>query len=345
MFLPTDITELPLRPAASQISQNDWDVLSRFWHPVARASEVGDAPVAVTLLDVELVLFRSKGAVTGALDMCPHRWVRLSAGTVCEGAIVCRFHGLAFDGSGQCVDVPALGRAAKMPPKYRVRTFRTQIRYGMVWVCLDDNSQESIANYPSLEDVHDNAIGFAAVWQWPMSAARQIENFIDLAHLPFVHATTLGGDPTARIRPATIENRDRSFLCTTTYVETVPFEKPTECELSYEIFAPFAVDFRSRPLGGTGFRSVNVASPTSAHTCRVFQLLVRGEPGEVFQEPWALDPGTGGPGIINQQDIDVLQHLRIHDLPLNERLEIHLPVDNVSFAYRESLRRLGLGRR
>ncbi|EJL30779.1 Rieske (2Fe-2S) domain-containing protein [Caulobacter sp. AP07] len=344
MFLPIDAAPPTVRPTSSEIRPGDWAVLARFWHPVAKAEDLAEAPLAVKLLDVDLVLYRAQDGVTAALDMCPHRWIRLSAGTVTDGNIVCPFHGLAFDGTGQCVHVPALGRTAKLPASYRVATFRTAIKYGMIWVCLDDDSQEPLPTFEALEGYDISALGFGNVCLWPMSAARQIENFFDLAHLPLIHATTLGGDPNGKIKPARIEERDQSLLFTASFVETVPFEKPTECFLSYELLLPFGINFQSRPDGGQGFASVNIASPTTAHTCRVFQVIPVGKPGDIFDAPPVFGSPSDGPGVINQQDIDILSHLRIQDLPISEKLEIHLPVDNVSSAYRRRLRQLGLGR-
>lgn len=343
MFLPLDAGPPPLRPAASAIAQQDWEVLARFWYPVATRAEIGAAPFAATLLDVDLVLYASGDGITAAVDLCPHRWVRLSSGTVTAGAITCPFHGLTFNGTGQCVRVPALGRDARLPASYRVRTFRTECRHGMLWVCLDDASTETLPEFPTLHGRDDSALAFG-IWTWPMSAARQIENFIDLAHLPFVHASTLGGDQEAKVAPARIEERATSIFLSATFVETVPFETPTRCDLTYEVFLPFAIDFSSTPDGATGFRSVNIASPVTAHRCRVFQIIVRGAPGEIFDDAGPIALPDGGPGVINQQDIDILSTLRIPDLPLTEKAEIHLPVDNVSAAYRRRLRQIGLGR-
>jgi phenylpropionate dioxygenase-like ring-hydroxylating dioxygenase large terminal subunit len=346
MFIPLSAAVPPLRPACSQITQNDWNVLSRFWYAVALVSEVTDAPIRAQLLDVELVLFRSGPQITAALDRCPHRWVRLSAGKLSDGNLICAFHGLTFAGSGQCIRVPALGdRAAKIPVSYRLRTFRSEVRYGMVWVCLDDESSECVPTYPLLTGYHESALEFAPAYQWPMSAARQIENFVDLAHLPFVHASTLGGDPNARQLPPTIEQREGCLIFRAHYVETVGFDQPTEFEFTYAVYLPFSIEFKTEAAGGLGFQSMNIASPTTAHSCRVFQLIARGTPGEVFENVGApRSTPEDGPGLINQQDIDMLKQLVIPDLPLTEKLEIHLPVDNVSMAYRERLRELGLGR-
>ncbi|GAY78097.1 hypothetical protein NBRC111894_3651 [Sporolactobacillus inulinus] len=48
---PTDCTFTP----------QDWNVLINYWYPVAESAQVSDQPLAVTLLDVALVVYRAKG--------------------------------------------------------------------------------------------------------------------------------------------------------------------------------------------------------------------------------------------------------------------------------------------
>ena len=56
---------------------------SAWWHPVALAGEVAQAPVAVQLLEQPVVLWRdATGAVQAFADQCPHRGARLSLGRV-----------------------------------------------------------------------------------------------------------------------------------------------------------------------------------------------------------------------------------------------------------------------
>src|SRR5687768_5266404 len=60
------------------------------WYAVARRVEVGDRPVAVTLLATSVVLFRAVGGdVVAAPDRCPHREAPLSIGTIADGCLVC----------------------------------------------------------------------------------------------------------------------------------------------------------------------------------------------------------------------------------------------------------------
>ncbi|MBC8924520.1 Rieske 2Fe-2S domain-containing protein, partial [Escherichia coli] len=63
----------PVPPRHCTFDVRDWEILSRYWHPVAFASDVTDRPLAVTLLDERVVLLRSGGAIVAARDVCPHR--------------------------------------------------------------------------------------------------------------------------------------------------------------------------------------------------------------------------------------------------------------------------------
>jgi len=69
-------------PRNCTFSRTDWEVLSRFWYPVAFSSEIGAAPFAATLLDQKLVLYRHADGISCFTDLCLHRGVPLSMGWV-----------------------------------------------------------------------------------------------------------------------------------------------------------------------------------------------------------------------------------------------------------------------
>jgi vanillate O-demethylase monooxygenase subunit len=336
MFLKADSVPSPsLRPARSEISPQDWEILSRFWYPVAELSEIGDAPLGVKLLDVELVLFKGKSGIAIALDRCPHRHVRLSAGAVSAGEIICPYHALSFDESGRCTHVPAVTRGAKLPPSYRVGVFPVQIRYGLVWTKLAE-SDHSIPEFP---DVGDSGVVFIKTRTWPVSSARQVENFFDLGHLPVIHGATLGGNPADPIVPGTVTHDADAVTLTARYIETPFGGTPRPCQYVYRVVLPFAIDFTVQDDTGHDMRLFDLASPRSAHECRVFQFMK--DTRDVDENHRALIEGIDA---VNLEDIGVLEQMVQDDLPLNHRHEIHLQVDNIAHAYRERLRDLGLGR-
>jgi vanillate O-demethylase monooxygenase subunit len=81
--------------------------LRRCWHPVARADELGEKPIPVTLLDEQLVIVRLGDEIACFPDLCVHRGTALSlawvddgsqpapdgSGTVGEPCLVCAYHG------------------------------------------------------------------------------------------------------------------------------------------------------------------------------------------------------------------------------------------------------------
>lgn len=330
--------ERELRPETSKIAEQDWKVLADFWYPVARIDEIGEEPFKATLLDVDLALFRDAGGHAAAvLDMCPHRLVRLSGGTVENGQIICPFHGLHFDGTGQCTLVPALGDRGKLPSSYRVRNFPVKEQYGLVWTCLGNAEKHDVPRFPTLLDAPTEEMAHTSSAVWPISAPRQIENFFDLAHLPFVHATTLGGDPRGELKPGHLEHTDDAVILNAKYRETVISDKLYDYR--YRVVLPFALEFTTQAVGepDPSLVSCDIPCPVSAYTCRVFQIVRTRLP----QSEW---PGLSAVfEKINGEDIEVLSQMRILDMPLDQHHEIHLPVDNISNAYRSRLRDLGLG--
>jgi phenylpropionate dioxygenase-like ring-hydroxylating dioxygenase large terminal subunit len=85
-------------------SESDWTALAPYWYPVAFSDEVAEKPIAAQLLDERLVLYRlANGKVTAARDLCLHRGIRLSMGSLEGDTLVCAYHGFRYDGEGRCV--------------------------------------------------------------------------------------------------------------------------------------------------------------------------------------------------------------------------------------------------
>lgn len=63
--------------------------LRNHWYVAAHAFELtGAKPIARTICDQALVIFRGEGGEVGILgDRCPHRFAPLSSGEVCGNAI------------------------------------------------------------------------------------------------------------------------------------------------------------------------------------------------------------------------------------------------------------------
>ncbi len=91
------------------------------WYVGAWSHELDDGPVARKLLGEEVVMFRMKDGIAGALeDRCPHRGVRLSLGQTVDKGLQCGYHGMVFGCDGGCTDNPG----EKLNPGFKVRAFR-----------------------------------------------------------------------------------------------------------------------------------------------------------------------------------------------------------------------------
>ena len=339
MFIPISAKpSTSLRPQTSGISKKDWSVLSRFWYPIAYEHEVEDTPVSAKLLDVDLVIFRTGDEIGVALDRCPHRHIRLSAGSIVERGIKCMYHGLVFKTGGQCTFAPSIEPGAKLPAPWRLTSFPVKRRYGLIWTCLAQETDRDVPALFSDEDLDAGRLLFVKARTWPVSAARQMENFLDLAHLPHIHSGSLGGDPNNIVKPGQIEHTENGLIQTAEYTEEPFGGTPRDVVFIYRVVLPFAIDFTVNDPTGGDQRTCNIPSPRGANECKVFQFSI--DTRDIDNARRALLDGWD---IINQEDIGVLQHLAVPDLPLDARHEIHLPVDNVSHAYRQRLREFGLG--
>jgi len=160
------------------------------WHPVVLSQDIQQGIVKPSrLLGEDLVLWRHNDQIFAWQDLCPHRGARLSLGWVEENALVCPYHGLAFDSAGQCIHIPAQPDL-KASTRACVRTYQTQERYGLVWVSLGNPTQD-IASFPEWEEPSYRPI-LCGPYHFQSSGFRAIENFLDVAHFPFVHGEFLG---------------------------------------------------------------------------------------------------------------------------------------------------------
>jgi phenylpropionate dioxygenase-like ring-hydroxylating dioxygenase large terminal subunit len=171
-------------------AQRGW--LQDCWYQAAWLHELGaDEFVERRILDRQLLLFRDANGVSKAiLNRCPHRFAPLSAGTLKEGVVRCGYHGLAFDGSGRCVDNPhgAITSAMCVP------SFPVVERHQALWVWMGTGAGDP-AQIPNLSFI-DEAPHTARIYGYlPTAANYQLltDNILDLSHADYLHPTSLGG--------------------------------------------------------------------------------------------------------------------------------------------------------
>ena len=84
------------------------ELMRRYWHPVAAASQMKDRyTMKVRILGEDLVLYKDRSGTFGALDpYCPHRRMGLVYGIPEEKGLRCPYHGWLFDETGKTLEQP-----------------------------------------------------------------------------------------------------------------------------------------------------------------------------------------------------------------------------------------------
>jgi phenylpropionate dioxygenase-like ring-hydroxylating dioxygenase large terminal subunit len=146
------------------------------WHPVLLSRRLGRRPVGVRLAGRHLALFRTPAGAAALDDVCPHRRMRLSAGTVVGGRLQCPYHGWTFDacGHGESPGTPKLHACAT--------SFEVREAHGAVWV----RARGAETRFPAFD-----VAGYV-----PMCALEHrvrapldlvLDNFCEIEHTPTTH--------------------------------------------------------------------------------------------------------------------------------------------------------------
>jgi len=177
---------------------------------VQTSDAITDAPVRVELLGVGYVIWRdADAALVAASDRCTHRQAPLSHGTLVDGCLQCPYHGWKFGAGGRCVEVPSSGPGATIPPAAHLEPLSVDERYGLVWLCPGEPSQD----IPHLGVEDDDAFTRlnTGMQVWNCAATRMIDNMLDVAHFPFTHAGTFGREQEQVVPHYTLTQLDDTF--------------------------------------------------------------------------------------------------------------------------------------
>ena len=326
-------------PRNCTFRESDWHILAGFWHPVAFLHDIKDKPVAARLLDVNLVIYRTTEGITVAKDLCRHRGTRLSLGRMQDNLLVCPMHGLHYDGQGICRKIPSIaGPDARIPEKLQLQTYRTQERYGIIWVCLKEQPAWPLPYWRHLEYPQYQPV-YVPPGKWQVAAGRHVENFNDVAHFPWVHGATFGGEMEAAYPLYQVEQTDYGLSFQLPYLELGNRFPDGRDDLqnrdvvySYELTFPFSTLLEVAAQGSDYVMVIlDTVCPISAHESGIFQILADNS-GAPVTDALLQETIT-----INNEDRPLVEAQSPEDLPLDLREEIHIPADRMSLEYRKAL--------
>jgi 5,5'-dehydrodivanillate O-demethylase len=241
--------------------------LRMFWQPVYLAADLlpGHAK-PVRVMSEDFTLYRGEGGVAHAVAFrCAHRGTQLSTGWVEGDCIRCFYHGWKYDGTGQCVAMPA--EDPGFPPKVQIRSYPTEEYLGLIFAYLGEGEPPPLPRFPEFEvegvleaDSYVRACNFF----------NSLENTPDEVHVNFVHSNSqfTGAGLNESLPTITAEETDYGFdiygARTNGAVRVTPFLMPNNRYINVPPGDPAESGWREYlswrvPLDDETFRSFNLA--------------------------------------------------------------------------------------
>jgi vanillate O-demethylase monooxygenase subunit len=173
------------------------------WYVAGWSPELTDSGMmAISIANDPLLIYRtSRGEVVALEDRCCHRQAPLTLGRREGDDIRCMYHGLKFEPSGRCIEIPG---QETIPARARVRSYPAIDRHSWIWVWMGEPALADLDLIPAAVGMDD------AGWtlrkgniDYKANHLLIHDNLCDFSHLAYVHEKTFGGgdDRIAKTRP------------------------------------------------------------------------------------------------------------------------------------------------
>ncbi len=316
-------------------------VLLAQWHPVMISEDVRDEPLSVEVLGEKVVIFRTSKGVHAFRDLCIHRGVPLSLGTVVNDEIVCPYHGWTYDACGVCTRIPALSKKQAIPSKAKAKAYHCTEAFGFVWVALMTPEKE----LPEIGDEKLDDLALARVLMGPYdveaAGPRVIENFLDVSHLMFVHEGLLGDEQYPEINDYRV--RDEEGILVTDEIDVYQPDPdgrgyPIISKYVYKVYSPLTVSlFKTNEESADFFKLFLLVLPVNEQKSTAFMIMERNYALEEDPQVFIDFQNT-----LLEQDKVIVENQKPELLPLDLQAELHLVCDRLSIAYRKLLKEKGV---
>jgi len=222
------------------------------------------------------------------------------------------------------------------------RALPTVTRFGHVWAC-PGTPERDLFTIPEADEPGRRYVPCGVV-RVKCSPLRAVENFLDIAHFPFVHTDILGAEPHTEVNRYEVKIREE---VDEVWATKVTFYQPQAAKSAeggivtdymYRVCAPTSsVLYKTCP-----------ARPDAWDVIAIFVQPLGEELCDVW--PWmALYDDTSPQAALIQfqqmiflQDRSILENQIPRRLPLDPGMEIPTQADLTSVAYRRWLKRKGL---
>lgn len=314
------------------------DVLINDWHALARSADVVEGkPVAARLLGEDLVLWRSNdGTVHAWRDLCIHRGAKLSLGKATGTTLACPYHGWVYNTEGRCIRFPA--HPEQCPPaKASARVYQARERYDTIWVSPGQPTHD-IPAFPEWDDPAFKAV-ICGPYEVNAGGPRLIENFLDVAHFPFVHEGSLGDTEHTELSDYTVDVTPDEIVANDICVwqpDPLGVGHGAYMYYVYKVLRPLTAYLAKKADDASGLALLFAITPVDANRSLAWTYEATTTKEESDEEIIKFQEG------ILFEDIPVVESQRPELLPLDLQAELHLRSDRLSIAYRRWLREKGV---
>jgi phenylpropionate dioxygenase-like ring-hydroxylating dioxygenase large terminal subunit len=322
-------------------------MLKNFWYAVEFSNTVTISPKSLKIHNRELVLYRTTDGQIQAMDnACVHRGASLAKGSIDGECIVCPYHGWHYRSDGTCIKIPSQLSGETIPKQAKMNTYPVREKYGWIWLFVGDSDAIELPDLPNFPEAESGKIrSIQGECNWNANYERSIENVLDFAHAPFVHAGSFGNPHQPQIAELSIAYHSGGASATVHLAASPPKglwkflvrgeRAPVKTRTGFclpnltflEVYLPF---------GTLTIWTAHV--PLDLHTTVSKWINFR----SFFTGKWADRDAYQRTMKIFEQDRPIVESQRPQIIPLDLTAELFVPADALQLQYRKLRQQLSI---
>ena len=173
-------------PESAAVENKALAYLYNVWYPALWLVDVQRKRHPLTLLEGELVVYRTADAVPVTLgNRCPHRFTELHRGKIVGEKLECPYHGMQLGPNGASAHNPH----GPSPAAARVRSYPTIERHTLIWVWMGIADRADPNLIPNYSIIVDTIAHSAVTGKLELASDYQhySDNLLELSHTEWVH--------------------------------------------------------------------------------------------------------------------------------------------------------------
>lgn len=191
MTIPTVNIIEACRKAADKMANKDTPLILNEWYVAAFKDEISRSLFPRKILNKRVVMYRTlEGKPVALEDRCAHRSFPLSKSYLDGNEIICGYHGFKYNDSGDLVEIPS---QKQCPHGIGIQSYKLVEKGPLVWIWLGNQSLADESKIPHLPWLGNEKWACTSGYFFhPGNYVSMHENLMDLTHLTFLHANTIG---------------------------------------------------------------------------------------------------------------------------------------------------------